>query len=175
MSANRGISVSAADDNDAFLAIEPEDTPNGDEYADASGGTVSLDFTNTDESAPEGEDGGSGLNTDADTIIRDVLTVTNQGTQDVIVGVSGLPESMSVYTDDGDVAANGSSSSLNQDSNTPASGNLALVEVGETMERVGVIFRDPPSDLDLTDGSLTINAVAVDSLDDPAAVRSKYE
>jgi hypothetical protein len=167
--ADRSVSVTTADDSDAFLAISPQDTPNGNEYASDSGGLVSLDFTETD-----GPGNGTGLNEDADTTIRDILQVTNQGTQDVIVGVTGLPESMSIYADDGDVAANGNSTSLNQDSYSPSSGNLALVTVGETMENVGVIFRDPPSDLDLTDATITFNAIAVEELNDPQEVRNKY-
>jgi hypothetical protein len=166
--ANRDISVAVADDSDALLAIEPEDTPNGTEYADVDNGEVSLDFTNTDETDGAG---GSGLNADATTTIRDVLQVTNQGTQDVIVGISGLPDSVSAYTDDGDVAANGNSTSLNADNYDPASGNLALVTVGETMERVGFIFRDPPSDINPSD-PLTFEAVAVSEVGDD--VRSNY-
>ena len=42
------------------------------------------------------------------------------------------------------------------------------------MENIGVIFRDPPSDLDLTDATLTFNAIAVDELADPQAVRDNY-
>jgi hypothetical protein len=155
--ADRSVSVETADDNDAFLAIETQNTPNGNDYAGTSGGTVELDFTSTPAN-------GSGLNENADTTIRDILQVTNQGTEDVIVGVSNLPTSMSIYTDDGDVAANGNSTSLNQDSYGPGSGNLAYVQVGETMEDVGVKFRDPPSDLDF-DGTITFNAIAVSEVD----------
>ncbi|WP_147437703.1 MULTISPECIES: hypothetical protein [unclassified Halorubrum] len=175
VTADRGVSVAVADDADALLAIEPEDTPNGNEYADVSGGEVLLDFSNTNETfAESSDDGASGINGDADTTIRDVLQVTNQGTQDVIVGIGSLPSATSAYTDDGDVAANGNSTSLNWDNYSPSSGNLALVEPGETMNRVGFIFRDPPNSLNLTGGTLTLNAVAVDSLADPAAVRSNY-
>lgn len=175
VTADRSVSVAVADDADAFLVIEPEDTPNGDEYADASGGEVSLDFSNTNETFSEStSSGASGLNGDADTTIRDVIQVTNQGTQDVIVGIGSLPSATSAYTDDGNVAANGNSTSLNWDNYTPSSGNLALVEPGETMNRVGFKFRDPPNDLSLSGGTLTVNAVAVDTLNDPATVRNKY-
>ena len=169
VTADRGVTVDVADDANAFLALEAEDTPNGNAYVGEHNGVVDLHF---DEAAST--EGGTGLNEDADTIIRDLLQVTNNGTQDVIVGVTGLPESMSIYTDDGDVAANGNSTSLNQDNYAPASGNLALVGEGVTMDNVGVIFRDPPSDLDLDDGSITFNAIAVDELDDPQAVRDQY-
>ena len=136
---------------------------------------MSLDFSNTNETFAEStSSGASGRNGDGKPTIRDVPQVTNQGTQDVIVGLGSLPSATSVYTDDASVAANGTSTSLNWDNYAPSSGNLALVEPGETMNRVGFVFRDPPNDLDLTDGTLTFNAVAVDTLHDPAAVRSQY-
>jgi hypothetical protein len=170
VTADRGVTVDVANDANAFLALAAEDTPNGNAYVGDHNGVVDLHF---DEAA--GTAGGTGLNQDAKTIIRDLLQVTNNGTQDVIVGVTGLPESMSIYTDDGDVAANGNSTSLNQDNYDPASGNLALVGEGITMDNVGVTFRDPPSDLDLDDGSITFNAIAVDELDNPSEVRGKYQ
>jgi hypothetical protein len=170
VTADRGVTVNVANDANAFLALAAEDTDNGNAYVGDHNGVVDLHF---DEAA--GTEGGTGLNQDAKTIIRDLLQVTNNGTQDVIVGVTGLPESMSIYTDDGDVAANGNSTSLNQDNYDPASGNLALVGEGITMDNVGVTFRDPPSDLDLDDGSITFNAIAVDELDNPSEVRGKYQ
>jgi hypothetical protein len=172
VSANRSVSVDVADDSDALLAIEPQATPNGNEYASVNtDGTVELDFSETDV-------GGGGLNRNAETIIRDILQVRNQGTQDVIVGVTGLPEFMSIYTDDGSVAANGNSTSLNQDSYDPSSGNLALVRVGEMMEDVGVIFRlkgEEATPLEDFSGTLTFNAVAVRDLENPGEVRGKYD
>jgi hypothetical protein len=171
VSADRSVSVDVADDSDALLAIEPQATPNGNEYASVNtDGTVELDFSETDV-------GGGGLNRNAETIIRDILQVRNQGTQDVIVGVTGLPEFMSIYTDDGSVAANGNSTSLNQDSYDPSSGNLALVRVGETMEDVGVIFRlkgEDATPLEDFSGTLTFNAVAVRDLENPGEVRNQY-
>ncbi|RLM52570.1 hypothetical protein [Halorubrum sp. Atlit-28R] len=171
VSADRSVSVDVADDSDALLAIEPQATPNGNEYASVStDGTIELDFSGTDI-------GGGGLNRNAETTIRDILQVRNQGTQDVIVGVTGLPEFMSIYTDDGSVAANGNSTSLNQDSYNPSSGNLALVRVGETMEDVGVIFRlkgEDATPLEDFSGTLTFNAVAVRDLENPGEVRNQY-
>ena len=77
--ADRDIEVAVADDADAFLGIEPADGPNG-EYADVTGGTVVLDFTETEED-------GEGINDRALTDIQDVITVTNQGTQEVTINV----------------------------------------------------------------------------------------
>ncbi|QSG16014.1 putative trancriptional regulator, ArsR family [Halapricum desulfuricans] len=41
-------------------------------------------------------------------------------------------------------------------------GNLPVVEPGETMNDVGFSFRDPPDDLDLSEATLTFNAIALD-------------
>ncbi|WP_229121282.1 hypothetical protein [Halapricum desulfuricans] len=170
VSADRGMAVQVADDAEAFLAIEPQDTPNGNEYADVgSDGTVSLDFTNTNETQ-EGDysEAGQGLNKDATTIIRDVLKVTNLGTQPVVVSVSVPSEpNMSVYTDDSELnyieSKDHSSSSLNANVYGGVDGgNLPVVEPGETMNDVGFSFRDPPDDLDLSEATLTFNAIALD-------------
>ncbi|CAJ51726.2 hypothetical protein [Haloquadratum walsbyi] len=170
VNAERSIAVDVADDSDAFLAITPQRTSNGSEYASTSDGEIKFDFTETSV-------GGGGLNRNAETIIRDILQVRNQGTQDLIVGVTGLPEFMSIFSDDGSVAANGNSTSLNQDNNSPSSGNLALLRVGETMNDVGVIFRlngEDASVLENFSGTLTFKAVAVRDLSNPDEVRNKY-
>jgi hypothetical protein len=170
VNAERSIAVDVADDSDAFLAITPQRTSNGSEYASTSDGEIKFDFTETSV-------GGGGLNRNAETIIRDILQVRNQGTQDMIVGVTGLPEFMSIFSDDGSVAANGNSTSLNQDTFDPSSGNLALLRVGETMNDVGVIFRlngENASALKNFSGTLTFKAVAVRDLSNPDEVRNKY-
>lgn len=91
--ANRDISVAVADDSEAFLAIEPADTPNGDAYAEENGGTIELNFDgDADFSGINGTGGGSGLNDRALVIFEDVLTITNQGTQEVALGIDFGPE-----------------------------------------------------------------------------------
>ena len=89
--ADRDITVDVADDADAFLKIEPADTPNGDAYAEETEGTVELNFDGSaDFSNITGTDGGNGINERARTIFDDVITVRNQGTQDVAIGVDFL-------------------------------------------------------------------------------------
>jgi hypothetical protein len=90
--ADRSVSVQVADDADAFLAMEPSSGPNG-EYAAADGGTIALDFTDTDA-------GGTGLGTDSVYQLDDVFRITNQGTQPVYVWAtfSGASEN---FTPDG--------------------------------------------------------------------------
>jgi hypothetical protein len=77
VSADRSVSVEVADDADALLTMEPSSGPNG-EYATADGGTIALEFADTDA-------GGSGVGTDSVYQFDDVFRITNRGTQPVYV------------------------------------------------------------------------------------------
>jgi|AntDeeMetagen285_2_1112576.scaffolds.fasta_scaffold08781_1 hypothetical protein len=79
--AERNITVNVTSDSDAFLGLQPSDGPNG-EYATESNGLLALTVTETNA-------GGSGVNPDAETLMDDVLTVTNQGTQEISFLFSG--------------------------------------------------------------------------------------
>jgi len=143
--------------------LEGNDTPNGNEYVEddgTAGTTLSLDFTETD-------DGGTGLNQNAETIIRDIFTIANQGSQMVFVGVTDLPEGMSIYADaDGGQVPPAAGVTLNQDTQGKGSENLPEIGPGGSLDRVGVIFRiddtfgdgGPADALDDFDGTITINA-----------------
>ncbi len=78
VSAERDVTVETADDANAFLAMEPIDSPNGDAFATTEDGLVLLEFTST-------EAGGTGLGTDSVYDFDDVFRITNQGTQPVYV------------------------------------------------------------------------------------------
>ncbi|UWG51843.1 DUF1102 family protein [Halalkaliarchaeum sp. AArc-CO] len=86
--AERDLVVEAAGDAGGLLGIEPADTPNGDAYAEVDDGIVSIDLTTTSgvAGAPDG------VNDQAFTVIDDILTITNQGSQEIVVGV-GLEDS----------------------------------------------------------------------------------
>lgn len=87
VTANRDITVNVADDSDAYLSIEPADTANGDAYASTnSDGNIKLDFT--DSAGVSGE----GINDRAVVTFEDVLTITNQGSQEVALGIDFGPE-----------------------------------------------------------------------------------
>jgi hypothetical protein len=77
VSADRAVSVSVADDTDAFVSMEPFFGPNV-EYATADGGAIALEFTGIDA-------GGEGLGADSTYEFDDVFRVENQGTQPVYV------------------------------------------------------------------------------------------
>ncbi|UWG50670.1 DUF1102 family protein [Halalkaliarchaeum sp. AArc-CO] len=164
--ADRTVQVDVANDANAFLALEGKDTPNGNEYVanDGTSGTLTLDFSSTSE-------GGNGLNQNGETIIRDLFEIHNQGTQEVVVGVTDLPDGMSIYADDDDVVPP-EGITLNQDAQGAGSNNLPRLDAGESLTRVGVIFRvddelgdGGPADALLNfDGTITINAYTEDEV-----------
>ena len=168
VTATRTATVNVAGDSGALLAMQPHPGPNG--YGSDNGGTMAdsngyAQITNDqlEVNLAGYNSEATGVNPNAVTDIESVFIITNQGTQAVVVGVTNLPNSMSIYTDDSQLdyiqAQSYNSSSLNQDNYSPSSGNLPVVGVGETMDDVGVIFRDPPSNL--SDTSITFNAIAL--------------
>jgi len=163
--ADRSVQVAVADDDEAFLSIEGNDTNNGNQYvtSDGTSGTLTLDFTNTDNEAFT-SGGGSGLNDNAETIIRDLFTITNKGTQRVLVRISGMPEGMSAYADDFDGVEDQYEPfgiTLNANTNTS---NLPRLDPGDALDEVGVTFKtgsryDGTDELDDFDGTITIEAL----------------
>ncbi|MFC6758048.1 MULTISPECIES: hypothetical protein [Haloarcula] len=157
--AKRTLDVSVADDTDALLALVPKETPNSEEYVevDETTGTLSLDFTET-------EAGGQGLNRNADTVIDDLFEIRNQGTQEVVVGITDTPDGMSFYAAEDDIVPSGGLS-LNQESVGGETGGLPRVSPGKALTRVGVRFQGLENDLsslESFDGSVTINAYVQD-------------
>ena len=81
VTAERTVNVETTGDASAFLALEPateDDSDNG-QYADGSGDTIEITL-NGDADA---EDDAAGLNQNARTTIRNIVQVSNNGTQDV--------------------------------------------------------------------------------------------
>lgn len=81
--AERTVQVETAGDATAFLGLEPTSGPNGQEFADGSGGTLEVTIGN----------GNGGVNLNAITHIDEVFQVTNNGTQDVVVYFEERPGS----------------------------------------------------------------------------------
>ncbi|ELY51215.1 hypothetical protein C492_21120 [Natronococcus jeotgali DSM 18795] len=106
------------------------------------------------------------MNKEADTIIRDVFEIENQGTQTVVIGITGIPDGMSFYADEDDGAVPPSEgTSLNQDSYGAGSEHLPQIGAGGSLDRVGVAFYGKNNDLsDLADhdNPITINAYTED-------------
>jgi len=86
--AERGVSVETTGDESAFLALDATKATNG-AYASEIGddGQLQIDIGDLSDSSRDQtvEAGGSGVNKNAVTIIRDIFVVRNQGTQTVEV------------------------------------------------------------------------------------------
>jgi hypothetical protein len=171
VSANRDITVDVAGDASAFLQFtEAEEdgsvTPNAEEYVNIeSDGTVAFDFTDTNESAGENATGGSGINDDATTIFDNLLDVTNQGTQEINIGVdlSTEPSELGIYAEDEQGVGNaddlGGGFAVR---NYPEDPNWDhTLGVGETLENIGVYVTDPSAISGETTYTVTIIAERV--------------
>lgn len=151
VSANRDITVDVAGDASAFLQFtkaEEDDgvTPNAEEYVtNVESGAVGIDLTNTNESAGEGKTGGSGVNKDAVTIFDNLLDVTNQGTQEINIGVDlrTEPSELGIYAEDvqGTQDDNGGGFAVRNYPEDP--GWDHTLGVGDTLENLGVYVTDP--------------------------------
>ena len=129
--ADRTAEVNVAADNDAYLGLSGD----GDFVSDdGDSGELSFDFGG-DSTA----EGGEGFNERAETVVSDVITVENQGTQDV--------------TDVGFGSAGTYSTTLN-------------LEDGDSSAEVTLEIDD--GELDLTPGDATTIDVTVDTRENPS-------
>jgi hypothetical protein len=174
VSANRDVSVSVADDSQAYLRIRKAResnnsggnriTPNADEYVTVNNGQVGLDFTKTDE-------GADGINKNATTIIDNLLQIQNQGTQEVIVAYEGLTsngndltnQGLALYHEDPDQSELGDPTNdglLNLQRGDTANdlNNLPRLEPGETLNNVGAFFFDDVNVSAINGSSITFLA-----------------
>ena len=172
VSADRDLTVTVASDANALLAFALEDEANAD-YAQVSNSgdsslEIALDGSITDTS---GNPAGSGVNEDAYTVIRDIFTITNQGTQNVYVGVKGstLPnkpgepddgdKAIDFFSDDADKGAG-----LGVGQGYSSGDGLGLdkkgirLTPGETLNRCGLQVYTPIPDGELPIGDVTFVA-----------------
>lgn len=99
--AERTLAVRVAGDATAFLAIQPEDTPNGQEYAETGpNGQLFIDLRETST-------GGTGVNRNADSKFANLFRVCNLGTQIVRVGADETRSSSLIAQEDIGVFAEG--------------------------------------------------------------------
>ncbi|MFC7165621.1 hypothetical protein [Halospeciosus flavus] len=97
--ATRDVSVNVADDSSALLKLSKSSSNENAEYADGSATQMAINLN----SSASGTETGSGINADATTIIHDIFSVENQGTQSAIVYVppSSLGADAFNMSDDG--------------------------------------------------------------------------
>ena len=163
VSAERDVTVETADDANALLAMEPLDTPNGNEFATTEDGLVELDFSTTNA-------GGSGLGVDSVYDFDDVFQVTNQGTQPVYLWATFADSagSFEVGTPDTDIwlYTDGDSGNKLRDS----ADDVRYLTVGASADiGVHVDTDDLDEDQELT---ITITAAAEKPTDEAGVVGS---
>ncbi len=81
VSADRDVSVTVADDADAFLRLAPCDSPNG-QYVDNEDGLLNINLSGSNSNS---DPSGDGVNPHGITRFDDVFEIANQGTQNVCV------------------------------------------------------------------------------------------
>lgn len=84
--ADRSVSVSVEGDASAYLSITEGSSANGEYLTEGSSGEKAIDLDGNNETSG----GGSGVNSDAVTVIEDLFEVGNQGTQEVELDVTPL-------------------------------------------------------------------------------------
>jgi len=174
--ADRELSVTIADDADAFLGLSTSSP-----YAREEDGVLELTF-NEDADGDDGVPEGDGINPNATTVFRDVFEITNQGTQEIQVYVeapdgvrlfsesypdqdNGSDEDAGTPIDDeywpgggtvrGDPAEEWAAEDDNSDRDTPL-----VVPVGEALSEITVSIDSSVYDTD--DDEITIYARAED-------------
>lgn len=98
--ARRNLTVETARDADAFLALSELDSPNSDQFVDASGGrsnTLSITIDETDA-------GGTGVNEQAEIFFDDLFRIRNQGTQAAWVWIRSNTRGVGFYKGDQEVS-----------------------------------------------------------------------
>jgi hypothetical protein len=134
VSAERTASVNVAGDANALLALEPADTPNGDEYAGTSNDQLEIELAT---------ENAEGVNPNAVTEIDSVFRITNQGSQEVNVSISD------------------SSSSDNSDAVTFHNGSTNLESGGKDIGTGESIIVSIRVDTTETDGTSLIDEITI--------------
>ncbi|WP_439027429.1 hypothetical protein [Haloarchaeobius sp. DT45] len=169
--ADRTLSIDTAGDANAFLsfkrATDPDGNvyPNAEEYVhgDLNGETLSLDFTQSNDTAGSA----SGINQNAKTIFDNLFDITNNGSQDVVLTVqSDLIASqggfLGIYAENSQEEndTDGTGLSYPDDGNNTDTSYWGAVEipVGQTLSNVGIYIPKGHSTKDLNGGTLTFIA-----------------
>jgi len=170
VSADRTITVNTTGDQSALLKFQKAKndtngdgtrdtvTENAEQYVNLStGGQVSFDFNSTSE-------GGLGVNKDATTIFDDLIDIVNQGSQEVLVGVTSLPDGLGVYSEGDDASSDSATqndaTAMNFDGPTEPEQKLAP---GERLKNIGIYVNDTDA-LD-GGGTITFRAEAINNND----------
>jgi hypothetical protein len=175
--ADRSITVQTAGDASAYLKLEPQpSSPNANAHVETNpNGTIKINVADTSA-------GGSGVNKNAYTVIRDLIKITNQGTQGVIFGhrQDFAPQTVFAFHDDPRYKPGGSKlqageTNLVNAGNPDNSGtnvesiatkNLPYIQTGEALNNFGIGVGIQDSNPALSGGTITFIAAA-DPSEDP--------
>ena len=187
--ANRNADIQVANDSGALLTFDSSDNLNGDYVVERDDGIV-LDI-----SSDNGNILGNGVNDDATTFLRDLFDIQNQGSTDVIVyaefsgsgsGKPGFAEFPEYSEPDAADPVPGPTEPTTGIGGAPGSGGntftapsvgefqVAIPErlylkPGDTLGEVGTVI-DTTGDSEPFDGTMTFNAVAVDTVNEITGV-----
>jgi hypothetical protein len=170
VSADRSLTVKTAGDASAYLSLKPQpNSANATEYVNVlNDNTIEIDVGSN-------SNGGSGVNKGAYTVIRDLIQVTNQGTQGVIFGhlQDFQPQKVFLYHNDERYKPGGSQkqageqfSSLGSPDNagtnadTIATKNLPFIGAGNALNNVGLGTGLGSFDPEVTNGTVTFVAAS---------------
>lgn len=84
--ANRDLTVQVASDDSALLRIDDTGNANSEYVTESSSGEFGIALTSDNQTGA----GGAGVNANSTTVIEDLFTIQNQGSQDVEVEVTPL-------------------------------------------------------------------------------------
>jgi hypothetical protein len=165
--ADRSVDVTVAGDANAFLALEPSPSANGN-YATTNDGTLAIQLDGSDDTPA-----GDGVNDNAVTKIKDVFRMQNQGTQPIYVYIEDPSDQVTFKL--------GRVSRGNPINDNPVSrltpNEIVDVETSENAVNVGIglevkihLFIDTTGNStpdELLDGDITIQATADPPADSP--------
>jgi hypothetical protein len=165
--ADRSVDVTVAGDANAFLGLEPSSGANGN-YATTEDGKLAIQLDGSDNT-PEG----NGVNNNAETIIKDVFRMRNQGTQRVYVYIEDTSDQVTFklsratsekWINDSPV----STLTPNEVVDVEGSENAILIDPGlEVMIHMYIDTTGESTPDTLLDGDITIQAKADPPADSP--------
>ena len=184
--ADRGLTVNTRYNSDALLGLQKMNTPNGNAYVESPGASgsngIAIDLGDSDGD-PVGSNGAYGVNGNAYTIIRDLMKITNQGSQTVYVYFEGAPSKVRFFHDDGDfpkAPETGKSSDYTGNLSTPGTGRfqpddpdasdsnnyykLPDLDPGDELSNVGLLVDTRDGNVQ-TNGEVTIVAGTKEELE----------
>jgi hypothetical protein len=181
--ADRGLTVNTRYNGDALLGLSGMNTPNGNAYIEDPGNPdneIDIDLGDSDDSQPITTQGAYGVNGSAFTIIRDLMEVKNQGTQEVYVYFEGAPSKVRFFHDDPNFPKGEDGGDYTGNLSTPGTGRfqpddpdasdsnnyfkLPNLEAGDKLSNIGLLVDTRSGNVQFN-GEVTIVAGTLEELE----------